>query len=118
MLHAENLTDAWVKGTLELHDVRNYLSQNLSALKHMALIELNHVADLCYALYEWSTKGEPVGDFLTAVINNDLEKAVFLADDVNQKQLWIYPVFVYNCAPSNWKERKNEKTSQEARQAL
>lgn len=118
MLHAEDLTKAWADGTLEHNTIRNYLTLNLDALKYMSVSELDHVADLCYGLYEWSTKERPCGGFLTAVIKNDLDRAVHAADDTNMKQLWIYPAFIYNCAPQGWKDQKNEKASQEARQAL
>ena len=50
----------------------------------------------------------PVGDFLTAVLENDLREACGRADDEN---MWLIPVIVaylYNEAPSNsWGSRTN-----------
>jgi hypothetical protein len=45
-------------------------------------------------------KGIPPGDFLTAVISNDLREACGRADDENRYLLWDYMVFFYNEAPS------------------
>ncbi len=43
---------------------------------------------------------EPVGDFLTAVLENDFAKACCLADDVNAGLLVEYAKFVHNAMPS------------------
>lgn len=110
-LNPDDLTKAWKDGTLERNTIYDYLAQNLSVLSHMVPRELEHVADLCFSLYEWSAKGGHLGDFLTAVVKNDLKEAVGRADNVNQKQLWVYPTFIYNCAPAGWKDGKNEKDS-------
>jgi hypothetical protein len=40
------------------------------------------------------------GDFLTAVIRNDLKEACGRADDENRYLLWDYVKFFYNEAPS------------------
>lgn len=43
---------------------------------------------------------KPPGDFLTAVICNDLKEAVARADDENQNNLPAYVGYFYNEAPS------------------
>ena len=48
------------------------------------------------AFYE---DGRPPGDFLSAVINNDLKGAVTLADDRNVHLLKNYVLWFYNWAP-------------------
>jgi len=49
----------------------------------------------------------PVGDFLTAVLSNDLTEAVNLADDENMANLPAYVVYLYNIAPSQcWGSRE------------
>lgn len=111
MLNADDLTKDWAEGNLTLVDIREYLHVNLSARQHMSDSELDHVAALCFKIYEWSMKERPVGHFLTAVIENDLKEAVLCADDVNQGQLWVYIQFIHNCAPTGWKDRKDEKDS-------
>ena len=42
----------------------------------------------------------PPGDFLTAVICNDLKNSFGLADDINKKRLFDIVNFMYNEAPS------------------
>jgi hypothetical protein len=45
--------------------------------------------------------GQPVGDFLRAVICNDLKNAVGHADDVNVHNLPAYCAYLHNHAPSD-----------------
>ena len=44
-------------------------------------------------------RGIPPGDFLCAVINNDLREACGRADDVNKNRLFNYMMWFYNNAP-------------------
>ncbi len=44
-------------------------------------------------------RGIPPGDFLQAVINNDLREACGRADDVNKHLLFNYMMWFYNNAP-------------------
>lgn len=48
----------------------------------------------------WIDHGIPPGDFLMAVLCNNLKEAVARADDVNVKLLPAYVSFFYNDAPS------------------
>ena len=43
--------------------------------------------------------GIPPGDFLSAVINNDLKEAIGRADDINVDALKAYVMWFYNQAP-------------------
>ncbi len=51
-------------------------------------------------LLRYIEHGEPPGDFLTAVICNDLFKACGRADDFNLANLPAYTAYLYNEAPS------------------
>ena len=51
-------------------------------------------------LRDYVEHGHPVGDFLSAVIDNDLSLAVGKADDENVAQLPAYIGFLYNECPS------------------
>ena len=44
--------------------------------------------------------GIPPGDFLRALVENDLFGAMGKADDVNQRAMFYWCVFFYNEAPS------------------
>jgi hypothetical protein len=47
--------------------------------------------------------GRPVGSFLTAVLSNDLKRAVAKADDVNLPLLPAYVSYLYDHAPyASW----------------
>lgn len=56
-----------------------------------------HMLDRLRAYIE---TGCPVGDFLTAVLCNDLREACSRADDHNVRNLAAYVVYLYNEAPS------------------
>ena len=52
------------------------------------------------AIERWIERGIPPGDFLMAVLCNDLKEAVGRADVVNINLLPAYVSFFYNDAPS------------------
>jgi len=53
-------------------------------------------------------QGIPPGDFLTAVICNDLMNALGRADDINREALFSFVNWFYNVAPTDcWKSKKN-----------
>jgi len=54
---------------------------------------------MLHALNRYIEHGEPPGDFLTAVITNNLLEAVSRADDHNQVNLPAYIAYLYNEAP-------------------
>ena len=47
----------------------------------------------------WLVHGRVPGDFLTAVLSNDLMGAVGRADDINRHRLFNYAAYFYNYAP-------------------
>jgi len=52
------------------------------------------------AIERWIEHGIPPGDFLMAVLCNDLKEAVGRADDINVTLLPAYVSYFYNDAPS------------------
>lgn len=77
------------------------------------------------SLQHYIQEGCPVGNFLTAVLENDLREACSRADDTN---LWLIPIYVaylYNKAPIGcwgspervraWKEQRAVVTSGDVR---
>jgi len=60
------------------------------------------------ALQRYIDHGIPPGDFLTAVLSNDLREACTRADDENQQLIYEYVKFLYNYAPLGcWGSREN-----------
>lgn len=53
------------------------------------------------SLERWIKFGIKPGDFLTAVLENDLKNAVGYADDENLKNLPAYIGYLYNEAPGD-----------------
>lgn len=51
------------------------------------------------AMVKYIWQGQPVGEFLQAVIGNDLFDAAFRADTVNIRLLKQYAMFFHNTAP-------------------
>lgn len=52
------------------------------------------------AIVEYIVQGHPVGDFLAALLSNDLMQAAAKADAMNLPRLPDYAQFLYNCAPA------------------
>ena len=52
------------------------------------------------AVYRYVVDGLPPGDFLEAVITNNLRHALVCADERNLKVLPVWVRFFYNCVPS------------------
>jgi hypothetical protein len=49
---------------------------------------------------QWIENGIPPGDFLCAILRNDLKDAVGRADDTNLRNIPAFVSFFYNCAPA------------------
>lgn len=70
------------------------------------------------SIQRWVDYGITPGDFLTAVLNNDLREAIFRADENSLENITHIVAYLYNCVPSvcwgsiekvnNWKGRLNE----------
>ena len=60
------------------------------------------------AIIRYYERGLPPGDFLAAVIQNDLKEAVGRADDENVRLLKEYVMWFYNWAPAgSWGSLRN-----------
>lgn len=57
-------------------------------------------ADVKEALGRWASHGYQPGDFLTAVLSNDLFEAAARADMTNRFDLWEICEYIYNELPS------------------
>lgn len=76
-------------------DGENYLYNNIPHYMHAPIIE--------YIKY-----GKPVGDFLRAVICNNLKEAYLYADENNVQCIREYVMFFFNHAPSGcWGSPEN-----------
>ena len=70
-------------------------------------------------IHRWVDHGIPPGDFLSAVLYNDLKGAVMYADDDNIVVIPQIVSYLYNCVPSacwgspdkvsNWKAYKEHE---------
>ena len=67
----------------------------------------DHMLD---SLKRYTEKHHPVGDFLTAVLENNLSEAVGKADDYNLINLPAFVGYLYNEAPSEcWGSKEKVK---------
>ena len=83
-------------------EIRQWVEDNTErGPVHLTPEELDHVAMCMDHLYQHYQGGRPVGDFLTAVVANDLDTASFRADDTNRKALYLYAMFMVNKVPLN-----------------
>jgi hypothetical protein len=79
---------SWIQNNLPYH-IKNMIS--MSDGLHILQCMESMVASLCGK--------HPGGEFVEAVLNNDLMEALNLADDVNQIVLRTYMLFLYNKVP-------------------
>ena len=92
---------------MEYHDVRQWLERNVSLMPDLELDakELDHVAMCMHHIYRWYQEDYPIGDFLKAVVKNDLCEAFFRADDANRKSLYLYALFLHNKLPADYRKK-------------
>lgn len=104
-----NLPAKWSKGELEYEDVKIWLKKRLEMMnKDEELNErgIKHVAHGLYKIYLWDKGKDTLGDFLSAVIDNDFIEMWFRADGDNRKCLGVYAEFLYHVAPSKFLDEK------------
>ena len=78
---------------MEQSDIRQWLNSNAKGLTDE---ELDHIAMCMHHMYRWYHGGYPIGDFLTAVVQDKFSEACFRADDINRKAFYLYALFLAN----------------------
>jgi hypothetical protein len=73
---------------------------NLHSEPRMKLIEYGVPSHMHEGIVRYVEQGIVPGDFLQAVINNDLKRACMFADDHNKDRLHCFVMWFYNQAPS------------------
>ena len=86
-------------------EIRKYAEDNNEP--NLTSEELDHVAMCMEHIQKWYYENYPLGDFLTAVVHNNLTEAVFTADDVNLKALKLYAWFLTWNIPADWRMKAN-----------
>jgi len=90
-------------GKMDYTEIREYAERNNEPGLNSE--ELDHVAMCMEHIQKWYYEDYPLGDFLTAVVRNDLMGAVFQADDVNIGALKMYAWFLTWNLPADWRQR-------------
>jgi len=100
----------WDDRSLTRQDILAYLNRNVFTVRDdkPSDAEAHALAGMCYALYSWSIGEGSLGHFLTAVKNNDWAGICDHGDTLNSRYHWVYRMFLYNCAPGNWREMREE----------
>jgi hypothetical protein len=104
-----DLNSKWNQGTLTRDDIAKYAQDNLCVFDGDAST-VSCAADNCYRIYLWSQGHHALGDFLQAVVRNDLSKAVKHADTVNLRALTLTVKILFNIAPMNLVAYRCERT--------
>ena len=84
---------------MEQSDIRQWVESNARELMvetHFTNEELDHLAMCMHHIYRWYHEGYPLGDFLTAIVQDKFTEACFRADDINRKALYLYALFLAN----------------------
>jgi len=74
----------------------------------MMLEEAEHIAAGLESLELWYYSDIPPGDFIEAVVSNDLMEALGCADDTNFKYLYLYATYLHNNMPADWREKAKQ----------
>jgi len=93
---------------MERKEIRDWVKDNAYGL--MPTVDFNdedfdHIAMCMEHISLWYFEGYPIGDFLTAVVRNDFMNASLLADNVNQKSLYLYALFMANKIPADYRTK-------------
>lgn len=84
-------------------EIREYVERNNEPC--LLPDELDHVAMCLEHVTRWYYEDYPLGDFLTAVVQNNFTEAVLRADDVNIKALKLYVWFLTWNIPGDWRQK-------------
>uniref|UniRef100_A0A6M3LRE8 Uncharacterized protein n=1 Tax=viral metagenome TaxID=1070528 RepID=A0A6M3LRE8_9ZZZZ len=90
---------------MEKAEIREYLERNNEP--NLTPEELDHVAMCMEHISKWYYEDYPLGEFLTAVVRNDLIEACFRADSINCKALKLYAYFLSWNLPADWRKKAN-----------
>jgi len=71
--------------------------------------DLEHIVHCCKSMTAEVFGIKPCGDFIRAILKNDLQGAVFKADDINRHYLKQYLWFKMNWLPAELVAKKMEK---------
>ena len=87
-------------------EIREWVEQNAEALMPDVPFEpdeLDHISTCMHYIYLWYHEDFPIGRFLSAVVKNDFCEAAFQADNINQKALYLYALFLANKIPLDYR---------------
>lgn len=93
----------------DLEAISKWVIDNSIPSVNFSSSEIDHIAMCLYHISRWYFEDYPIGDFLTAVVENDFCEAVFRADDVNRRALHLYALFLYNHLPGDWYVKANKQ---------
>lgn len=71
--------------------------------------ELDHIGMCLEHICKWYYEDYPIGDFLTAVVQNDFCEACLHADDINRKALYLYAMFLANKIPFDYQDKASKQ---------
>ena len=89
----------------DINEIRRWVRDNTKYIPWLGEEEIDHITKCLSHLAKWYQEDYPIGDFLRAVLKNNLSDACGLADDTNKRVLHIYPMFLYNNLPNDYKEK-------------
>lgn len=93
---------------MEQSDIRQWVEENyLGLMPNVELTseELDHIAMCMHHIWQWYFEGRPLGDFLTAVVQDKFAEACFRADGINRKAFYLYALFLANKIGYDYREK-------------
>lgn len=83
-------------------EIRRWVRENTQRDSWLSEEEVDHITMCLSHIVKWYFEDRPVGDFLSAVLRNNLSEACGCADDINRKVLHIYVQFLHNNLPFDY----------------
>jgi len=110
-LNSVDLMHMWLEEGLKQEDIeaklRSYIESDCRYIYPSGLDEevIWQVARCIHHIYEHYHKWNQPGQFLMALATNNFDKIMDYADSENKRAIYLYRLYLYNCAPGNWREK-------------
>lgn len=88
-----------------LQEIRRWVRENTQRDPWLSEEEIDHITMCLSHIVKWYYEDYPIGNFLQAVLKNNLSEACGYADETNRRVLYTYVQFLYNNLPSDYKKK-------------
>ena len=107
---SDDLVHMWLDKKLEQEDIQTKLLELAKDYKHIFGINLYisdyiQVARCIHHIYQHYHKWSHPGSFLRALASDSFSQIVDHADEHNLRAIYLYRLYLKNCAPGDWRRK-------------